>query len=61
MATLNNSVQPGSPYNPRYFIWTIVFLVSVGVMLVTYMFQTSLEDSVEASAAGVSVHYMAKK
>lgn len=24
-------------YDPRWFIWTIVFLVSTGVMLVTYI------------------------
>lgn len=24
-------------YDPRWFIWTIVFLVSTGIMLVTYI------------------------
>lgn len=30
-------VQPTGNYNPRWFIWTIVFLVVSGVALVSYI------------------------
>lgn len=34
-----------SAYDPRWFIWTIVFLVVVGVSLVSYMFTLSTKDA----------------
>lgn len=36
MPELNNN-QTQNNYDPRWFIWTIVFLVSTGIMLVTYI------------------------
>ncbi len=29
--------NPQTNYDPRWFIWTIVFLVTTGIMLVTYI------------------------
>lgn len=39
----DSQTTPAS-YDPRWFIWTIVFLVSTGVMLVTYITTTSAND-----------------
>jgi len=36
MANFNSS-QPKAEYNPRWFIWTIVFLVVTGISLVSYI------------------------
>lgn len=34
-----------STYDPRWFIWTIVFLVTTGVMLVTYITTSATDDT----------------
>lgn len=36
------------PYDPRWFIWTIVFLIVSGVSLVSYILITSSNDANEA-------------
>jgi hypothetical protein len=36
------------PYDPRWFIWTIVFLIVSGVSLVSYIVITSSNDANEA-------------
>lgn len=48
MPTTNNvSMPPKSDYDPRWFIWTIVFLVATGISLVSYIVlsDTSSTDS----------------
>lgn len=40
-----NNQQTVSNYDPRWFIWTIVFLVSTGVMLVSYIVISSSNES----------------
>ena len=37
------------PYDPRWFIWTIVFLIVSGVSLVSYIIITGSEDSADAT------------
>lgn len=41
------------PTDPRWFIWTIVFLLVTGVSLVTYITYTSI---VESSEVGGTLH-----
>lgn len=47
-----NLTQPKSNYDPRYFIWTIVFLVVAGISLVSYIMlsdtSTDFSDVVHA-------------
>jgi hypothetical protein len=33
------------PYDPRWFIWTVVFLIVSGVSLVSYILITSSNDA----------------
>ncbi len=33
------------PYDPRWFIWTVVFLIVSGVSLASYIFITSSNDA----------------
>lgn len=54
MAMPNNPATPEN-YDPRWFIWTIVFLVVTGISLVSYIV---LSDTGSADAAGlVTVHH----
>lgn len=51
-------VRPQPNYDPRWFIWTIVFLVATGVSLVTYIMfsdNAGVDDS-----AGVASHHLVK-
>ena len=43
---MDNMENTQSSYDPRWFIWTIVFLVSTGVMLVTYIVTSSDNNDV---------------
>jgi len=53
MPQANNSPAQ-SNYDPRWFIWTIVFLVVTGISLVSYIV---LSDTGSADAAGfTTVH-----
>ncbi len=36
MGNINSSIQQNN-YDPRWFIWTIVFLVVTGISLVSYI------------------------
>jgi len=47
------------PYDPRWFIWTVVFLIVSGVSLVSYIVITSSQESVDASF--VTVHRAVRK
>jgi len=56
MAMEKNPASSGS-YDPRWFIWTIVFLVVTGISLVSYIV---LSDTSSVDAAGVAtVHHKA--
>ncbi len=48
-----NQIQPPTNYNPRWFIWTIVFLVVSGVALVSYIV---LSDTSNAYNSDFPVH-----
>ncbi len=39
-----NNVSEKDQYNPRWFIWTIVFLVVTGVSLVAFISLSGQED-----------------
>jgi hypothetical protein len=51
-----DSQAPQTTYDPRWFIWTIVFLVSTGVMLVTYITTTSANDNAEVVTTTNTLH-----
>lgn len=37
MPNINTKLQKTTEYDPRWFIWTIVFLIVTGVALTTYV------------------------
>lgn len=41
-----SSAQP-TPYSLRWFIWAIMFLLTTGVLLVTYITYTTAVDDVK--------------
>lgn len=41
-----SSAQP-APYSLRWFIWAIMFLLTTGVLLVTYITYTTAVDDVQ--------------
>lgn len=45
---MKNMQAPANPYDTRWFIWTIVFLVVTGISLVSYI---ALSDTGEANDA----------
>jgi hypothetical protein len=45
-------------YNPRWFIWTIVFLVVAGISLVSYIL---LSDNGQVEAQEITAHKVIKK
>lgn len=51
-------IEPPGTYNPRWFIWTIVFLVVTGVALVSYIV---LSDTSNAYGGDFPVHRAALK
>ncbi len=54
----NKSLQPvQNTYDPRWFVWTIVFLLATGVSLVSYIVITSQNTDVEG---GVTTHKTVK-
>ena len=53
---------PQTNYDPRWFIWTIVFLVTTGIMLVTYIVVSDNSgDSSGLLSAKASTHKVIKK
>ena len=54
MQSNNQAVQ--SSYDPRWFIWTIVFLVTAGVGLTVIISTTSANDSSQVSTSLVVHH-----
>lgn len=48
-----NYTLPQKEYDPRWFIWTIVFLVVTGISLVSYIV---FSDSGANDAPGFSIH-----
>jgi hypothetical protein len=44
-------------YDPRWFIWTIVFLLVTGISLVSYIM---LSDTTLADSTPVTVHHTVK-
>ena len=55
-----NKASTTANYDPRWFIWTIVFLVVTGISLVSYIV---LSDTASVDAAGLAVahHKTVKK
>jgi hypothetical protein len=51
--TMSLTAVPSSKYDPRWFIWTIVFLLVTDVSLVTYIMlsNTADEDFAPVAAA----------
>lgn len=47
------------PYDPRWFIWTIVFLIVSGVSLVSYIIITGSQDS--SATSFVTVQHTTRK
>lgn len=45
MAIQNINSAPKSDYDPRWFIWTIVFLVATGISLVSYIVLSDTSSS----------------
>jgi|GEM_PF-1583725 len=45
MAARNLSQFEDKPYDPRWFVWTIVFLIVSGVSLVSYILITTSNDA----------------
>lgn len=41
---MQNEILTSKDYDPRWFIWTIVFLVVVGISLVSYIFLSEPVD-----------------
>lgn len=58
MPNPGSQTQPTADYNPRWFIWTIVFLVVSGVALVSYIV---LSDTSNAYSSDFPVHRSAVK
>lgn len=48
---IQNSTASKSEYDPRWFIWTIVFLVATGISLVSYIVLSDTDESSPVSAA----------
>ncbi len=46
MSAFMSSAQP-TPYSLRWFIWAIMFLLTTGVLLVTYITYTTAVDDVK--------------
>ena len=44
MAVRNLAQFEEKPYDPRWFVWTIVFLIVSGVSLVSYILITTSND-----------------
>jgi hypothetical protein len=44
MAVRNLAQFEEKPYDPRWFIWTVVFLIVSGVSLVSYILITTSND-----------------
>lgn len=42
------SPQPKDVYDPRWFIWTIVFLVVTGISLVSYIMMSDADNDIPA-------------
>ncbi|MCX6797429.1 MAG: hypothetical protein NTX98_03060 [Candidatus Doudnabacteria bacterium] len=40
-----NSIAPKKEYDPRWFIWTIVFLMISGISLVSYIVLSDTDDA----------------
>ena len=61
MPNKNSSSSLNSKYDPRWFIWSIMFLVVTGVLLVTYIFysgvdeQTQVQNMVKTHKAKINV------
>ncbi len=54
-----NQQKNQNNYDPRYFIWTIVFLVATGITLVTYIVTTN--DSGNSPSGEVTTKTLSHK
>ncbi len=54
----SRSMSAGYGYDPRWFIWTIVFLVATGISLVSYILlsDTGTNDVPVFAASKVETH-----
>ena len=59
MQSVNNA-EKKTEYNPRWFIWTIVFLVVTGVSLVSYIMLSDGGTSVQFSPVARAEAHKAK-
>jgi hypothetical protein len=57
MPNFNAQVSAKEAYDPRWFVWTIVFLVVAGISLVSYIL---LSDSGTVEAQEMVNHSMKK-
>jgi hypothetical protein len=57
----HNSLPAKDNYDPRWFIWTIVFLLVTGISLVSYIMLSDTSSANDGSPVTVPNHSVHKK